>query len=42
MTLVLFSGAVGGSVPAAFANPAAMAVGLVLLIGAFVWLKLKD
>lgn len=42
MFLVLFSGPVPSSVPAAFANPAAMAVGLVILIGAFVWLKIKN
>jgi hypothetical protein len=42
MILVLFSGLVSGSVPAAFANPPAMAVGLVILVGVFVWLKVKD
>lgn len=39
MTLLLLSGAVGGSVPVEFSNPIAMAVGLVILLGVFVWLK---
>ena len=42
MILVLFSGPVSGQVPAAFADPPAMAVGLVLLLGISGWLKLKD
>jgi hypothetical protein len=41
MMLILFSGAVSGSVPKIFANPAAMAVGLVILLGIFAWMKLK-
>jgi hypothetical protein len=34
--------AVSGLVPAAFANPPAMAVGLVTLLGIFFWLKVMD
>jgi hypothetical protein len=42
MILLLFSGPVSGSVPAALANPATMAVGLIILLGVFAWLKLKE
>ena len=42
MILLLLSGPVSGNVPAAFANPAAMAVGLVLLLAFFAWFKFKD
>jgi hypothetical protein len=42
MILVLFSGPVSGSVPVAFANPPAMAVGLVILVAIFAWMKVKD
>ena len=37
MTLVLLFAPVSGSVPGVFANPAAMAVGLVLLLAVLGW-----
>jgi hypothetical protein len=42
MTLLLSAAPVGGSVPAVFANPLVMAVGLVILIGIFAWLMMKE
>jgi hypothetical protein len=39
---MLFSGPVSATVPAAFANPAVMAVGLVILLAIFVWMKLAE
>lgn len=40
--LLLLSGPVSGNVPAAFADPVAMAVGLVLILAYFAWFKFKD
>ena len=43
MILVPFSGPVPvGLLPAAFTNPLAMAVGLVILLALFAWLKVSD